>query len=230
MLTIYKMLHPKDGGRRLSQVVGTYKAAIINLSYKYVRQIKRIDQNLPTGQSIMRIARKISEEIQIEERGNETEENTKKKIKNKILEEIKKKWVEKQMHGQYPRAVQEHLIEKKRTYKWLRKRELKGKTKSLIIAAQDQAINTRCHKKNILRQNVNSKGRLCEEHETTTDHIIAGCTTFAKHEYIKRHDQVCRNLHYNICKEYGIKVGKKWYEHNPQPVVETGETIRMLNK
>ncbi|KAF2885143.1 hypothetical protein ILUMI_21019 [Ignelater luminosus] len=118
----------------------------------------------------MKLARKISEEIQIEERGNETEENTKNTIKNKILEQIKNKWVEKQMHGQYPRAVQEHLIDKEQTYEWLWKGEPKGETESLIIAAQDQAINTRYHKKNILRQNVNNKCRLYEEHEETTEH------------------------------------------------------------
>ncbi|KAF2890058.1 hypothetical protein ILUMI_16115 [Ignelater luminosus] len=125
---------------------------------------------------------------------------------------------------------QEHLMDKEQTYEWLHKGELKGETESLIIVAQDQAINTRYHKKNILRQNVNSKCRLREEYEETTEHIKAGCTILAKHEYIKRHDQVCRNLHYNICKEYGIKVGKKWYEHNPQPVIEAGETIIMWNK
>ncbi|KAF2891214.1 hypothetical protein ILUMI_14959 [Ignelater luminosus] len=204
MLTTYKMHHlkadvdclytsRKDGGRGLMQVVGAYKAAIINLSYylhskendKYVGLIKRIDQDLPAGQSIMKIARKISEEIQIEESGNETAENPKNKIKNKILEQIKNKWVEKQMHGQHPRAVQEHLMDKEQTYEWLHKGELKGETESLVIVAQDQAINIRYHKKNILRQNVNSKCRLCEEYEKTTEHIIAGCTILAKHEYIK---------------------------------------------
>ncbi|KAF2902349.1 hypothetical protein ILUMI_03840 [Ignelater luminosus] len=134
------------------------------------------------------------------------------------------------MRRQYPRAVQKHLIDKERTYEWLRKEELIGETESLIIAAQDQAINTRCHKKNILKQNINSKCRLCKEHEETTEHIIAGCTILGQHEYIKRHVQVCRNLHYNICKEYGIEVGKQWYEHNPQPVVEARETIIMWNK
>ncbi|KAF2886363.1 hypothetical protein ILUMI_19810, partial [Ignelater luminosus] len=105
----------------------------------------------------MKIARKISEKIQVKEKKNETEGNIKNKIKNKILEQIKNKWVEKQMHGQYPRAVQEHLIDKEQTYEWLRKRERKGETESLIIAAQDQTINTRYHKRNILIQNVNSK-------------------------------------------------------------------------
>ncbi|KAF2882012.1 hypothetical protein ILUMI_24160 [Ignelater luminosus] len=228
MLTTYKMHHPKadvdrlytsrkDGGHGLMQVVEAYKAAVINLSYylhrkdndKYVELIKKIDQDLPTGQPTMKIANKISEEIQIEERGNETEENTKNKIKNKILDQIKNKWVEKQMHGQYPRAVQEYLIDKEQTYRWLRKGELKGETESLIIAAQDETINTRYHKKNLLKHNINSKCRLCEEHEETTEHIIAECTILAKHEYIKRHNQVCRNPHYNICKEYGIEVGKK---------------------
>ncbi|KAF2878863.1 hypothetical protein ILUMI_27306 [Ignelater luminosus] len=156
---------------------------------KYVGLIKRVDQDLPTGQSIMKIARKISKEIQIEERGNETEENTKNKIKNKILEQIKNKWVEKQMHGQYPRAVQEHLIDN-------------GYGKENLKAKQKVSLWQRKIRQSTLDTiNVNSKCRLCEEHEETTEHIIAGCTILAKHEYIKRHDQVCRNLHYIICKE-----------------------------
>ncbi|KAF2889565.1 hypothetical protein ILUMI_16608, partial [Ignelater luminosus] len=71
------------------------------------------------------------------------------------------------------RAVQEHLTDKEQIYEWLRKGELKGETESLIIAAQDQASNTRYHKKNMLRQNVNSKYRLCEKHEETTERTIA---------------------------------------------------------
>ncbi|KAF2898817.1 hypothetical protein ILUMI_07360 [Ignelater luminosus] len=116
MLTTYKMHHPKADVDRL--------------------YTSRKDG----GRGLMQIARKISEKIQIGEKVNETEENTKNKIKNKILEQIKNKWVEKQMHGQYPRAVQEHLIDKEQTYEWLRKGKLKGETESLIIAAQDHSI------------------------------------------------------------------------------------------
>jgi len=39
----------------------------------------------------------------------------------------------------------------------------------------------------------------------------------------KRHDRVCVQLHFNICKETGVQLYKKhWYEHVPKSV-ETGK-------
>jgi len=41
----------------------------------------------------------------------------------------------------------------------------------------------------------------------------------AKEQYIKRHDKVCAQLHFNICKETGVKLDKKhWYEYVPKSV------------
>jgi excinuclease UvrABC nuclease subunit len=40
-----------------------------------------------------------------------------------------------------------------------------------------------------------------------------------KEQYIKRHDRVCVQLHFNICKETGVQLDKKhWYEHVPKSV------------
>ena len=37
--------------------------------------------------------------------------------------------------------------------------------------------------------------------------------------YIKRHDSVCAQLHFNICKETGVQLDRKhWYEHVPKSV------------
>ena len=45
----------------------------------------------------------------------------------------------------------------------------------------------------------------------------------AKERYIKRHDRVCAQLHFKICKETGVQLDKKhWYEHVPKSV-ETGQ-------
>ena len=38
-------------------------------------------------------------------------------------------------------------------------------------------------------------------------------------QYIKRHDRVCAQLHFNICKETWVQFDKKhWYEHVPKSV------------
>jgi hypothetical protein len=45
----------------------------------------------------------------------------------------------------------------------------------------------------------------------------------AKEQYIKRHDKVCAQTHFNICKETGVQLDKKrWYKHVPKSI-ETGQ-------
>jgi hypothetical protein len=40
-----------------------------------------------------------------------------------------------------------------------------------------------------------------------------------KKQYIKRHDRVCAQLHFSICKETGVQLDKKhWYKHVPKSV------------
>ena len=51
------------------------------------------------------------------------------------------------------------------------------------------------------------------------EHIISPCPILAKEQYIKRHDRVCAQLHFNICKEIGVKLDNKhWYDHVPNSV------------
>jgi hypothetical protein len=52
---------------------------------------------------------------------------------------------------------------------------------------------------------------LCKEYEETIDHLISGCPTLARNEYIIRHDKVCTHLHYSICKKLGIETAENWY-------------------
>jgi hypothetical protein len=44
--------------------------------------------------------------------------------------------------------------------------------------------------------------------DKTTDHVISACPMLAKEQYIKRHDKVCAQLHFNICKEIRVKLDK----------------------
>jgi len=75
-----------------------------------------------------------------------------------------------------------------------------------------------------LNTETDSKCRLCQQFDETIDHIISACPILAKEHYIKRHDRVCAQLHFNICKETGVHMDKKhWYEYVPKSVETSQE-------
>ena len=88
------------------------------------------------------------------------------------------------------------------------------------MAAQDEALNTKYYATKILNTETDSKCRLCEQHDETIDHIISACPILAKEQYVKRHDKVSAQIHFNIRKEIGVQLDKKrWYERVPNSVV-----------
>jgi hypothetical protein len=58
-------------------------------------------------------------------------------------EVLKKKWENKVMHGQYIRHMDRRLISEEDTFLWLSKGDLKAETENEIVAAQDQALQTK---------------------------------------------------------------------------------------
>ena len=68
-------------------------------------------------------------------------------MKAKLAEVFKKKWESKVMHGQYIRNMDRQLISEEDTFLWLSKGDLKAETGSEIVAAQDQALQTKYYKK-----------------------------------------------------------------------------------
>ena len=67
--------------------------------------------------------------------------------------------------------------------------------------------------KKLLKAERDSTCRLCHKFDETVDHIISACPILAKEQYIKRHDRVSAQLHYNSCKEMGVQLDTKlWYE------------------
>ena len=83
---------------------------------------------------------------------------------------------------------------------------LKGETEGLLVAAQDQEINTINYQKVKCGQQVESKCRMCSQHEETVDHIVSGCEVLAKTEYISRHNNAAAYLHWSICKDHDIEI------------------------
>jgi hypothetical protein len=75
-----------------------------------------------------------------------------KQIKTIIARNLKERWEAKTLHGEFPRSLDEGLIDKEQSYLWLKFGDIKGETESVIMADQDQAINT-----NYLRKNFEKK-------------------------------------------------------------------------
>jgi hypothetical protein len=99
----------------------------------------------------------------------------------------------------------------------------------IIIITQDQAISTNYFKRKILKEEIESRCRLCKEYEETIDHLTSGCPILAKNEYIIRHGKVCTHLHYSICKTLGIEQ-QKTYSHIPKSVCQHEDITVLWNQ
>jgi hypothetical protein len=163
MLTMYKIHHPKadidrlyvkrkEGGRGLVQVEAAYKEEIINtaeyLNTKYkedqfVNIVKVHASTQPNMDSIFKSAAKMIEELIQLNGKNDAKQDEMQHTKERLEEFLKKKRKNEVMHGQYIRNMNRQLLSEEDTFLWLSKGDLKVETESEIVAAQDQALNTK---------------------------------------------------------------------------------------
>ena len=52
------------------------------------------------------------------------------------------------------------------------------------------------------------------------NHILSECKMLAQKEYKRRHDSIARLVDWKLCCKYDMSRGEKWYEHQPEGVVE----------
>ena len=69
--------------------------------------------------------------------------------------------------------------------------------------------------------------RLCGKKGQSAQHITSGCEKLAQKEYKRRHDNVSKKVHWDICKNNGLEHNEKWYEYAPEGSVEN-EEIKVL--
>jgi hypothetical protein len=86
------------------------------------------------------------------------------------------------MNVQYIRIIDRQLISEEDTLVWISKEDLKAETESEIIAAQDQALQTKYHATKLLQTETKSKGRLCQHYYETIDQIILAFQILAKEQ------------------------------------------------
>ena len=129
----------------------------------------------------------------------------------------KQKW-EKKIYGLFKRWI--NNISHQKSWIWLRKGNLKRETESLLIAAQDNALPTNHITARIGKSQESSKCRLCGDRDETINYIISDCSKLEQKEYKARHDWVGKVIHWEMCRKFEIYHTKKWYMHNPAPVLE----------
>ena len=186
ILTMHTMHHPKADtdrlyvkrkgrGKGLLQIEVTYKAEIINnaeyLNTKYaqdqfVNTGKSHKNNQPNMNSRIKMAAKFAE-LQQSNKSSNTKNEDNQHIKAKFGDSLKKKWESKVMHGQYIRSMDMQLISQEDVFLWLLRGDLKGETESEIIAAQDQALQTKYHTTKYYTWKKDSKSGLCKQFDET---------------------------------------------------------------
>ena len=100
-----------------------------------------------------------------------------------------------------------------------RQAELGGKA----LHGQTQSLRTNTIKANIDKTQEDSKCRMCKQKEQTVSHIVSECPKLAQREYKRRHDCVAKALHWDLCRLYDMDCGNKWYEHQPDGVLDTSD-------
>ena len=65
-----------------------------------------------------------------------------------------------------------------------------------------------------------AKCRMCSRANETNNCIVRECPKHAQKEYKRRHDWIGRRVHWEICAANGIHVKSKWYEYQPEVVIE----------
>ena len=95
------------------------------------------------------------------------------------------------------------------------------------MAAQEQAIRTNYIKHNIDKTRDSPICRVCGKKGETISHIICECRNLTQKEYKKRHENVARLVHWEICKKYNLSRTEKRYHHIQDGVI-THENIKLL--
>ena len=131
----------------------------------------------------------------------------------------------KQPYGRFKRLINNISLQKNWT--WLRKGNLKIKTESLLIAAQDNAIRTNHVKARIDKTQQNTKCTLCGDRDETVNHIISESSKLAQKEYKTRHDWVGMVINWEMYKKFKCDHTNKWYMHNSATVLEN-DTHKLL--
>ena len=125
--------------------------------------------------------------------------DTEKTMTNRMTIARKQKWEGKQLYGRFKWLI--NNISPEKTWTWLRKRNFKGETETLLITAQNNTIRTNQITARVDKTQQNTKCRLCGDGDEAINHIISECSKLALKEYKIRHDWVGKVIHWEDVQE-----------------------------
>ena len=171
----------KEGGRGMTNLEMVCKTMAIGLN-SYLQSSG--DRMLPAVlqlekktklHSVVKESRKFTfqfnmtqEEIDINTKPTKVAKDIKKKAKNASLQDMKKGWREKLLHGKYPLRTGNADVDRATTHQWRSSSSLKGETEGFILVAHDQSISTWAYQSRILNSGADPNFRLCRERESTS--------------------------------------------------------------
>ena len=91
-----------------------------------------------------------------------------------------------------------------------------------MVGAQNQYIRTNLVKAKIGKSQKDMLCRLCKkaaESVESVDHVVS-CSKLAQKNYQRRHDNLGKIVHQELARQCNFEVGNKWYEHEPQSLLE----------
>jgi hypothetical protein len=148
----------RKGGRRdLLQIKATYKAEIINIAEylntkytedQFVNIVKSQEGNQSNMNSTIKVAAKVVEELNQTNENSDTKKRRHSTRKSKLRRALKKNGKAIYFMASILEVWIDNLLVQKTAigmFLWLLRGDLKGETESEIIAAQDQASQTKYH-------------------------------------------------------------------------------------
>ncbi|XP_066928605.1 uncharacterized protein [Clytia hemisphaerica] len=234
ILRIY--LPRKSGGRGLVNITNHYKKTIINFSHYLKNTNEPLLQAVSNWQlirgqkSIHAKAVQYCEELNIDHQQTQTlsKLQIKQTIKKQYIESMTNSLLQKPLHGQHFRQLQQPHIDSTKSNLWLKSSTLKRSTESTICAIQEQSITTKYIKKHIHHSTNDDSCRICRSSKETIHHIISGCTALAPTKYLKRHNDLAKYLHILLLQKHQLDTTDHlWYNYTPPPVIENHQ-IKIL--
>ena len=147
--------------------------------------------------------------------------------KRKDLER-KEALLSKPLHGKFFSTVnnlaEEGYVDLDRSWQWLKGGYLTKSTESYIMAAQEQALQTKWRRSTV--EGIDGEDglcRVCGKRFETIKHVVSGCSELAKKQYLIRHDKMGARIHWELCKKYSIDCAEKWFNHIPSSVCRNAD-------